>query len=86
MRWVVESSVGPASLAGGLFSAGWGTLFNVPREYGTHWEGYGERYGMRLTGIASSNLAEADWARYGAKIRATNAMPELLSETVSDTS
>jgi hypothetical protein len=59
VRWVVASSVGPASLAAGLFSAGWGTLFNVPREYGPHWQGYGERYGMRLTGIATSNVMEA---------------------------
>jgi hypothetical protein len=59
VRWVVASSVGPASLAAGLFSAGWGTLRNVPREYGPHWQGYGERYGMRLTGIATSNVMEA---------------------------
>lgn len=59
VRWVVASTVGPASLAAGLFSAGWGTLFNVPREYGPHWQGYGERYAMRLTGIATSNAIEA---------------------------
>jgi len=59
VRWVVENSVGPASLAAGLFSAGWGTMFNVPQEYGPHWEGFGKRYGMRLTGIATSNVMEA---------------------------
>ena len=59
VRWVVESSVGPVSLAAGLFSAGWGTAFNSPREYGTHWDGFGQRYGMRLTGIATSNVIEA---------------------------
>jgi len=42
-----------------VLSAGWGTLFNSPREYGTHWEGFGDRYGMRLTGIATSNAMEA---------------------------
>lgn len=59
MKWAAESTLGPRSLAGGLFSAGWGTAFNTPREYGTHWEGFGDRYGMRLTGIATSNVIEA---------------------------
>jgi len=58
-RWAIDNTVGPASLAGGVVSAGWGTLFNTPREYGTHWEGFGQRYGMRLTGIATSNVMEA---------------------------
>jgi hypothetical protein len=52
-------TVGPESFAGGVISAGWGTLFNRPREYGTHWQGFGERYGMRLTGVATSNAMEA---------------------------
>jgi hypothetical protein len=59
IQWVVKSTVGMESLAGGLFSAGWGTLFNSPKEYGTHWEGFGDRYGMRLTGVAVSNTMEA---------------------------
>jgi hypothetical protein len=59
IQWVVKSTVGPESLTGGLFSAGWGTLFNSPKEYGTHWEGFGDRYGMRLTGVAVSNTMEA---------------------------
>jgi hypothetical protein len=57
--WFVESTVGPASLEGGLFSAGFGTLTNRPREYGTHWDGFGRRYGERLTGLAPSNAMEA---------------------------
>lgn len=57
--WVVDSTMGPASLAGGAISAGFGTAFNLPEEYGTHWEGFGKRYGMRLTGIATSNVMEA---------------------------
>lgn len=59
MEWAIESTIGPSSLAGGVVSAGWGTLFNAPREYGTHWEGFGDRYGIRLTGIATSNAMEA---------------------------
>jgi hypothetical protein len=57
--WFAQSTVGPASLTGGLISAGFGTLLNRPREYGTHWEGFGDRYGMRLTGVATSNAMEA---------------------------
>ena len=59
LEWVVLETAGPKSLAGGVVSAGWGTLFNTPHEYGTHWEGFGDRYGMRLTGIAVSNTMEA---------------------------
>jgi hypothetical protein len=57
--WVVRGTIGPESLAAGLFSAGWGTLFNRPRTYGPHWEGFGDRYGMRLTGIVTSDTMEA---------------------------
>jgi hypothetical protein len=58
-KWFAESTVGPQSLLGGTISAGWGTLLNTPREYGPHWEGFGKRYGMRLTGITTSNATEA---------------------------
>ena len=57
--WAVRGTIGPESLAAGLFSAGWGTLTNQPNTYGPHWEGFGDRYGMRLSGIAASNTAEA---------------------------
>ncbi|HEX4273830.1 MAG TPA: hypothetical protein VHZ74_00675 [Bryobacteraceae bacterium] len=59
LSWFAQSTVGPATLTGGLVSAGFGTLVNRPREYGTHWEGFGDRYGMRLTGVATSNAMEA---------------------------
>jgi hypothetical protein len=36
-----------------------GTLYNSPHEYGAHWTGFGECYGMRLTGISVSNGMEA---------------------------
>jgi len=56
--WVVKGTIGPDSLVAGLFSAGWGTLFNQPKTYGPHWEGFGDRYGMRLSGLALSNSME----------------------------
>jgi hypothetical protein len=57
--WVIQSSVGWQSLAYGVIPAGVGTAENHPREYGTHWEGFGDRYGMRLAGLATSNTMEA---------------------------
>lgn len=59
LKWVEISTVGPTSLAAGVVSAAWGTLYNSPREYGPHWEGFGQRYGMRLTGISTGNAMEA---------------------------
>ena len=59
VNWILLSTAGPESLAGGAFSAGFGTLVNQPPEYGTHWEGFAKRYGMRLTGISTSNAMEA---------------------------
>ena len=54
-----KSTVGPESLTAGMFTAGFGTARNRPREYGPHWEGFGKRYGMRFTGIATGNAMEA---------------------------
>jgi hypothetical protein len=59
LHWFVKSTVGPESLAGGLFSAGIGTARNKPEEYGPHWGGYADRYGMRLTGVSTGNAMEA---------------------------
>jgi len=59
LNWTVKSTLGPVGLAAGAFSAGFGTAMNRPREYGPHWEGFGKRYGMRFTGIATGNLMEA---------------------------
>src|SRR5438874_1656081 len=55
---MATNTIGPASLLGGGISAGWGTMLDRPTEYGTHWDGFGKRYGMRLTGIATSNAME----------------------------
>jgi hypothetical protein len=59
-QWFARSTAGPTSLlAAGPISAAWGTLNNSPEEYGPHWEGFGQRYAMRLTGVATSNAIEA---------------------------
>lgn len=58
-KWVLVSTFGPASLAGGVVSAAWSTAFNEPEEYGPHWDGFAQRYGMRFTGVVASNVMEA---------------------------
>ncbi len=57
--WVVKSTLGPASLIAGGISAGFGTWRQAPREYDTHWDGFAQRYGMRMSGVAASNIMEA---------------------------
>jgi hypothetical protein len=60
MRWFVSSTVSPSRLfIVGPISSAWGTLRDVPSEYGTHWDGFGKRNGMRLTGVSTGNLIEA---------------------------
>lgn len=58
LKWFLRSTVGPTSLVAGLFSAALGTAIDTPSEYGPHWEGFGKRYGMRLTGISTGNAIE----------------------------
>ena len=58
-QWFATSTAGPNSLATGVFNAAYGTALDSPHEYGTHWEGFGKRYGMRLTGVSTSNAIEA---------------------------
>ena len=58
-EWSALSTIGPTSLAGGLFSAALGTAIDAPSEYGPHWEGFAKRYGMRMTGISTGNSLEA---------------------------
>jgi hypothetical protein len=38
---------------------------DVPSEYGTHWDGLGKRNGMRLTGVVTGNLIEAELGSAG---------------------
>ncbi len=58
LDWLAKSTLYPNSLLAGLFSAAIGTGLNHPREDGPHWGGFGERYGIRLTGIATSDTME----------------------------
>lgn len=59
LQWFLTATVGPKSLVGGVFAAGLGTATDLPSEYGPHWEGFGKRFGMRLTGISTGNAIDA---------------------------
>jgi hypothetical protein len=61
LRWFITNTAGPPHLVGGLFVAGFGTALDRPEEYGTHWGGFGDRYGMRMTGIVTGNAMEASF-------------------------
>src|SRR5581483_3961653 len=65
-KWFVKSTVGPSSLfLSGPLSAALGTATDSPEEFGPHWDGYGKRYGMRLTGVSTGNAMEAMGAIWG---------------------
>jgi len=59
LEWFTKESIAPTNLLGSAVLAGWGTLFNDPHEYGTHWDGFGNRYGMVMSSVVTSNAMEA---------------------------
>lgn len=60
LRWFLSNTVGPPHLFGaGSISAAFGTALDRPKEYGPGWRGFGDRFGMRLTGTSTGNAMEA---------------------------
>jgi hypothetical protein len=59
LRWFITNTIGPEHLAGGVFTAGFGTALDRPKEYGPHWGGFADRFGIRMTGIVTGNAMEA---------------------------
>jgi hypothetical protein len=59
LKWAVESTAGMKSLGAGVVSAGWGVARDRPDEYGANWRGFGQRYVIRLSGVAIGNGMEA---------------------------
>src|SRR5881394_2403611 len=47
-HWIVSGTLGAPNLAAGVVLAAVGTASNSPKEYGSHWDGFGKRYGLRL--------------------------------------
>jgi len=58
LGWFMTGTVGPAHMAGVAFVSAGGTAVNRPGEYGPHWEGFANRFGMSLAGSATSNAME----------------------------
>lgn len=59
LRWFITNTIGPSHLVEGVFSSSLGTASDRPTEYGPHWGGFADRYGMRITGIVTGNAMEA---------------------------
>jgi hypothetical protein len=79
VAWFVNSIVAPKSLAAGVFSSAWNTAVGSPKDYGPHWQGFGKRYGMRLTQVATGNAIEgglgAVWGEDPRYFRSTENRP-----------
>jgi hypothetical protein len=58
LRWFLTSTIGPAHIAGVAFVSAGGTAVNRPGEYGPHWEGFANRFGMGMAGSATGNAME----------------------------
>ena len=66
LAWFGDAAVGPSNLLGGLAGAGFDTLRNSPPEYGPHWDGFGKRYGIRVsTRVISSGIEAGVGALWG---------------------
>jgi hypothetical protein len=59
LRWFLTNTLGPRHLAGGAITSAFGTAVDRPKEYGPGWGGFGDRFGMRLTGASTGNAMEA---------------------------
>jgi hypothetical protein len=57
-RWVIRGTIGPPNIAASLFTSAWGTLQDSPKEYGTHWDGFGGRIALRTVGVTSGRTIE----------------------------
>lgn len=59
LRWFITEPVMPSHLFGGAISSALGTAVDRPKEYGPHWGGFADRFGMRLPSIVVGNAMEA---------------------------
>jgi hypothetical protein len=59
LQWFDNKTFGIPNLLGSIPGAAIQTLRNQPPEAGSHWEGFGERYGVSVSTRALSNATEA---------------------------
>jgi len=59
LRWFTTTTMDPANLVGEIFQSALGTAPNRPQEYGPHWAGFADRYGINVTRSVTGNAIEA---------------------------
>jgi hypothetical protein len=59
LRWFITEPAMPSHLFGGAITSALGTAVDRPKEYGPHWGGFADRFGMRLPSIVVGNAIEA---------------------------
>jgi hypothetical protein len=59
LAWFDEKTFGIYNLAGAIPGAAFNTLRDSPKEAGSHWSGFGERYGVSVSTNGLSNAMEA---------------------------
>lgn len=59
LRWLFIENLGIGSLADNVAVGAVDTFFNTPKEYGTHWSGFGERIGMVTANFGVKSTMEA---------------------------
>lgn len=57
--WAFQSTLGGTALASTAIGGGWDTLLDRPREYNTHWDGFGKHMGLRASTTAARSIMEA---------------------------
>ena len=58
LRWFTANTIDPSNLAGEAAEAALGTAPNRPNAYGPHWAGFGQRYGIGLSGDATGSAIQ----------------------------
>lgn len=57
--WWAKSSFGPMSIFDGVIVGGYQTAFKHPPQWGSGWEGFGDRFALRTVDVAFSNAIQA---------------------------
>ena len=58
VAWLLDENLSPASELDDIVIAGGETYINTPKEYGPHWEGFGERIGLIAANYALKSTME----------------------------
>jgi hypothetical protein len=59
LQWLFVENLGVGSVLDDIAVGGVDTFFKTPKEYGTHWEGFGDRIGLVTANYALKSSMEA---------------------------